>query len=97
MPTVYPRSCEGITSSPHPHSSSYEPLIMQSMIHYPRSDPRSLVRRVYIDWHNNNSLPDHLTFTIGPLQRDPGEEWRPVIDTHCRLTVANMEEDENEE
>lgn len=75
---MHPRGREGITNTTPgfvarlnaercpPPSSSCEPLITQSMIHYPCGDPRSSGRRAYIEWHNNNSLPDHLTFTIEP-------------------------------
>ena len=69
-----------------PLGCSREPLITQSMVHYPRGDPSSSGRRVHIDWHNNNSLPDHLTFTITLPTRNPRDHRRleTVIDTYCR-------------
>lgn len=62
------------TSNNDPLGSSNEPLIMRSMMHYPRGDPRSSGRHIYIEWHNNNSLTDHLTFTIGPPPNTQGKE-----------------------
>lgn len=91
------------THANDPLGSSCEPSITQSMIHYPRSDPRSSGRRVYIDWHNNNSLPDTIWHSpsgrLGETQGKTGGWSQWLIHTVVQSVTgrcSSSDEDEEE-